>query len=97
LLLLAITARRVGSRLSGPVSLSAVRQGAGDLFAALAACVLIAIPGVLPMLAGLALFAPSVRRRLARGFVASELNAGRRSRRDDPGSIDLDPGEWHRR
>jgi UPF0716 family protein affecting phage T7 exclusion len=97
LLLLAVTARRVGARLSGPVSVSALRDGAGDLFAALAACVLIAIPGILPMLAGLALFAPSVRRRIARGFVAKGLHQARQDRHADPDSIDLEPGEWQRR
>ncbi len=81
--------RRVGSGLPRAMRSGRVAQSAGEFFAAMAGAVLIALPGLIPTLAGLALFAPSLRRRIAGMFIATRA-------KEDTRDIDLDPTQWRR-
>jgi UPF0716 family protein affecting phage T7 exclusion len=92
LVLLALVVRRVGLRLSaGALKPGRIAASAGELAAGVLGAMLIAVPGILPMLAGLALFAPSVRAKIARRFTASALEDERPAR---PGEVELDRSEW---
>jgi UPF0716 family protein affecting phage T7 exclusion len=93
LVLLAFAFRRIGlsrGRIASARNLTGV---AGELAAMALGAILIAIPGILPTLAGLALFSPSVRKRLGRWFLQREAGGGRAR---NPDEIDLDAGDYRR-
>jgi UPF0716 family protein affecting phage T7 exclusion len=94
LLLLGLAVRRVGTGLSRAMRRGRVADSAGELFGAVAGAILITLPGLIPTLIGLALFAPSVRRWAGRFFIRRQ-EAGTASRRKSaPGEVELDPEEW---
>ena len=94
LVLLALVVRRVGFTLARSIRTRG-KDGtpsfaAGELFAGILGAILIALPGILPMLAGLALFAPSVRAALQRRFLGGAKAQGPQ----DPKDVVLDRSEW---
>lgn len=67
-------------------SLRVESAGLSGLFTLLSA-ILLALPGLVPMLLAIVLFAPSVRLALVRRFASAAAPA-------DPREIDLSEGEW---
>jgi UPF0716 family protein affecting phage T7 exclusion len=86
LLLLAVALRRFGRGFKAAMRQGGVTVATGNVAAAVVGAILIALPGLVPSLFGLALFAPSLRALiLARLF-------GRGPAR--PREIVLDRGDW---
>jgi UPF0716 family protein affecting phage T7 exclusion len=90
LLLLGLVVRKVGLGLPVALREGRMAHSAGELFGAVAGATLIALPGMIPMFFGLALFSPSARRWLSRRFLS------RPEAETDPRSIDLEASQWRR-
>jgi UPF0716 family protein affecting phage T7 exclusion len=92
LFLLALVVRRVGLGLPRALRNGSIAASAGELFASFAGATLIALPGLIPTFFGLALFSPSIRRKLGSLFVNRSM--ADTAKASGPQEIDLEQSQW---
>jgi UPF0716 family protein affecting phage T7 exclusion len=92
LLLLGLAVRRIGTGLPQALRQGRVGETASTLLLSVIGAVLIALPGLIPALFGIALFSPSMRRKISSWLLKrSGVDEKSRKRSED---IELDQSQW---
>jgi UPF0716 family protein affecting phage T7 exclusion len=92
LLLLGLTMRRIGTGLPQALRQGKAGEAASTLLFSVLGAVLIALPGLIPALFGIAVFSPSVRKKIT-SLMFRQTGKGTRQQEEST-DIELDQSQW---